>query len=528
MSTAEEDKNSEMPNLTSLATRGGLGDSSDPIRTSATHLAEDDANSNHVLVEDGSGQPNDGNTGDNHESSELVTAIREGVKNIEIRANSNTSLHPRKHRSNSPANVKATEAEPKGSGDVRRHEGNFYAGRGCYGPIGAQRRRTVSFTTKKISLASWTDERQGNSLVSGGGTSAAVESRSDSRSFTSPKNRRNNNGAANKRSVNGTPRRYRRVWRASASARSHSGTIASSELASPAQNSNGSGYEQDTQQSVNYPNWSPNGGDAAVPRRNLITGLDSSNKIPMLYVAPNGTISVIMNMGVVIEIAADRAVRVLCHDKFSSACSGSGMTACILHPKARIYQQGEKVFCNFSTSPYPTYKAAVFGAEGVLFTMSHLADAYLVSSSAIKGTAPVPSVLLQFPNLNYDFTVRLFYVESQTGEEYNSLCNDIVKRARYGTRNDGSLMVTINDIYIKQETNGDVEVNCRPRHISCSPSKGVIRVRTDMVDMAVQEDEKAYVKRGLKRVHVSRSGMVASDGSYVTSMDHLGRIVSST
>ncbi|VDK19573.1 unnamed protein product [Anisakis simplex] len=212
----------------------------------------------------------------------------------------------------------------------------------------------------------------------------------------------------------------------------------------------------------------------------------SSAKAPILYVGGNGTISVIMNMGVIIEIAADRAMRVLCHDKFSSSCNSTGTTACILHPNARIFQQGEKVFCNFATTPYTSNKSAVFGAEGVLFTMSHLGETYFVSSSAVKGTASVPSVLLQFPNLNHDFTLRHFYSECQTGQEFTNLCNDIVKRARYGTRNDDSLMITINDIYIKQEPNGNVEVNCRPRHISCSPTNGTIRVRTDLVDMAVQ------------------------------------------
>lgn len=43
-----------------------------------------------------------------------------------------------------------------------------------------------------------------------------------------------------------------------------------------------------------------------------------------------------------------------------------------------------------------------------------------------------------------------------------------------------------------------------------------------------QGDEKAYVKRGAKRVHVSRSGMVVSDGFCTTSMDHYGRIVSAS
>lgn len=36
--------------------------------------------------------------------------------------------------------------------------------------------------------------------------------------------------------------------------------------------------------------------------------------------------------------------------RFQSVCNGSGTLACILHPKARIYQNGEKIFCNFSAA----------------------------------------------------------------------------------------------------------------------------------------------------------------------------------
>ncbi|VDK19072.1 unnamed protein product [Anisakis simplex] len=179
-------------------------------------------------------------------------------------------------------------------------------------------------------------------------------------------------------------------------------------------------------------------------------------------------------------------------------------------------------------SAYPAYKAAAFGPQGVLFTMSHLAEAYLVSSTAVPGTSSVPLGELQFPSLNYDFTVAVFYGESQNGPEYTERCNEIVRKARHAIRDDGSLTITIDGVFIKQTNNGDVEVNVRPRHICCSPSSSVIRIRTDYVDMAVQEDEKAYVKHGNKHVHVSRSGMVASDGGYITSMDHTGHIVSSS
>lgn len=61
----------------------------------------------------------------------------------------------------------------------------------------------------------------------------------------------------------------------------------------------------------------------------------------------------------------------------------------------------------------------------------------------------------------------------------------------------------------------------------CSCENIFYDIRTIKVRL-LQEDEKAYVKRGVKRVHVSKSGMVVSDGNCITAMDHFGRIVSST
>ncbi|VDM41339.1 unnamed protein product [Toxocara canis] len=77
-----------------------------------------------------------------------------------------------------------------------------------------------------------------------------------------------------------------------------------------------------------------------------------------------------------------------------------------------------------------------------------------------------------------------------------------------------SQLLSPRSIFIKQAVDGDVEVNLRPRYINCSPSKGTIRVHADMVDMAAQEDNKAYAVRGMQRIHVSRSGLLASDGRY--------------
>lgn len=79
-------------------------------------------------------------------------------------------------------------------------------------------------------------------------------------------------------------------------------------------------------------------------------------------------------------------------------------------------------------SAYPTYKAAAFGVQGVLFTMSHLTEVYLVSNSDVLGTSSIPLGQLQFPSLDYDFTIHLFYTESQNGAEVGDHLLNLIER----------------------------------------------------------------------------------------------------
>ncbi|GMR54579.1 hypothetical protein PMAYCL1PPCAC_24773, partial [Pristionchus mayeri] len=243
---------------------------------------------------------------------------------------------------------------------------------------------------------------------------------------------------------------------------------------------------------------------------------------PLVYVSPAGSISCVLNHDVVVEMAVDRSVRVVLHDNFAAFCNARGTSSAILHPTARILHTEEYVYTKFIAN---NEKMAVFGEQGVLFTMSHLSEAYLVNSAAYPGASAVALDQLQFPTMDDDYTIKMFYTEAQTGQQFIALCKDIVSEATYDRRPDGSLYLHINGMLIRQATSGDVIIDARPRQISCSPSKKSVHVRSGCIDMAVEEDERGYVKRAHKRVHVSRSGMVISDGNCITSMDHFGRIV---
>lgn len=57
----------------------------------------------------------------------------------------------------------------------------------------------------------------------------------------------------------------------------------------------------------------------------------------------------------------------------------------------------------------------MIGPQGVLFTMSSIKEAYLVSSSLVKGTSTMPTDNIRFPDLQKDLTLDLFYGHSKNG-----------------------------------------------------------------------------------------------------------------
>ncbi|VDM62027.1 unnamed protein product [Angiostrongylus costaricensis] len=190
---------------------------------------------------------------------------------------------------------------------------------------------------------------------------------------------------------------------------------------------------------------------------------------PLIYVSETGSISVILTHAIIIEMSIDRCVRVVCHGQFAA-------------PSAKYWQVNNATLKCSAAGTYtiPLKRPSAVSLETLDFSSGHLES---------------------------DFSLRLFYHEAQTGTQ---------------------ITVSPVGMAVRQTRNGDISVDARPRVIQCSPSVGSMHVRSSHIDMGVQENEKAYVKRGVKRVHVSRSGMVVSDGNCITSMDHFGRIVSTT
>ncbi|CAI4224268.1 unnamed protein product [Auanema sp. JU1783] len=243
---------------------------------------------------------------------------------------------------------------------------------------------------------------------------------------------------------------------------------------------------------------------------------------PLVYVSPAGTISTILSADLVIEMSVDRSIRIVHHKHFVVTISNfSGSTSAILHGKSKIIHTKDSIFSKFTSS---INKIAVLGREGVLFTMSHLFEAYLMN---IKGVSSIPISQLSFPSSHKnDYTLKMFYSEAQTGNQFMMLCNEIVDQAMYDRKPDGSVIMHLNGFHLKYQPSGCLTIESRPRFFSFDPTNESIHLRTSHIDVAIQSEDKASVKSGVKRVHVSRSGMVVSDGNSVTSMNHYGQILS--
>ncbi|KAK6040306.1 hypothetical protein COOONC_22189 [Cooperia oncophora] len=251
---------------------------------------------------------------------------------------------------------------------------------------------------------------------------------------------------------------------------------------------------------------------------------------PLIYVSPAGSISVILAHAIIIT---NDSYRSLCSCSVSRQAfiNGRGTASCILHKKARMLHTRDMVYTKFSAS---NDRLAVIGNEGILFSMSHLNEAFLVSSH-IKGPSAVSLETLDFSSghLENDFSIRLFYHEAQTGTQVRSASSDLFPALEYKRmalfhrlRSFACLSVckSVSALYtimskeivhesfiiasLKQDgtlyshvRDNNRRVDARPRVIQCSPSTASVHVRSSYIDMGVQ---------------VGQSGPLHRDASYQT------------
>ncbi|ULU00044.1 hypothetical protein L3Y34_000943 [Caenorhabditis briggsae] len=246
-------------------------------------------------------------------------------------------------------------------------------------------------------------------------------------------------------------------------------------------------------------------------------------KYPLLLCSQEGTLMISMAAGVIVELCLDRSFRVVCNTDFMAYVNSNGSVSSILHKYAKIVHGKEHVHCKFLNS---NDRMAVLGPEGILFSMDSLTEAYLLSSAHESGPSASALEKPEFPIQNMDYTIQQMYLESNIGAANNEKCDAIMQKAKYEKYPDGTLIVHINGMLLKSNSQtGEVTIEAKPIKLSVNPTTLTAQLRSAHIDMAIQDKDKCYVKRGDKRIHTSRSGMVVSDGTCTISMDQFGRIL---
>ncbi|EFO86718.1 hypothetical protein CRE_04632 [Caenorhabditis remanei] len=260
-------------------------------------------------------------------------------------------------------------------------------------------------------------------------------------------------------------------------------------------------------------------------------------KYPLLLCSQEGTLMISMAAGVIVELCLDRSFRVVCNTDFMAYVNSNGSVSSILHKYAKIVHGKEHVHCKFVNS---NDRVAVLGPEGILFSMDSLSEAYLLSGANESGPSAIALEKPEFPIQNMDYTIQQMYGESDIGVDVRDAdkkkmvmvfqnmekCKTVMQKAQYEKYADGTLVVHINGMLLKSNSQtGDVTIEAKPIKLSVNPINLTAQLRSTHIDMAIQDKDKCYVKRGDKRIHTSRSGMVVSDGTCTISMDQLGRIL---
>ncbi|XP_023211905.1 uncharacterized protein LOC111614768 [Centruroides sculpturatus] len=249
------------------------------------------------------------------------------------------------------------------------------------------------------------------------------------------------------------------------------------------------------------------------------------NQYPCIYprypycgyvVTVNGTISVQLQHYIRVDITVDKAIRLV---NFPGKCVAAMnyFDSCIIHPISKILQEQTTVNMEIGN------RLAKFSNRGITFTSLGHSLVYLVDTSGTKSTFEY------FRNLNYDFSLDVFYTKSIHGEAVMNDCFLKIANSVHRCNRNGDQMWIIAGICIQQNLLGDVCIthDFGRRIMRTSPTFGTISVSTPYIYMAAGCDPEKYVfvQRGQQRLSSNLRSFTVRNGTQKAGFDSRGRLV---
>lgn len=232
---------------------------------------------------------------------------------------------------------------------------------------------------------------------------------------------------------------------------------------------------------------------------------ESGLSYPAVHLSDDYIITLILREGIFLEIAVDKSLRLVSHDKkLVVAINGSGDKACIIHPAVRIYQSGTSVHAELylRRRAKMTNELIMFGNQWSTYRMEH---------SVVAEIKEEPT----FRDLSHDDSVT--FLTDKHGVKMNKLkqrMEGFMSHANFRKHGTRGCTVIIHGTKVVQNEEGVVSVYSGPiNFFRMDPDKLVLRAKTKNVEIDIETNWNVKITRGSHALNASNLGLIVSNGT---------------
>lgn len=240
--------------------------------------------------------------------------------------------------------------------------------------------------------------------------------------------------------------------------------------------------------------------------------LNTNFQYPAVYVSQYGLITVLLKHDVSVEMTADRAIRLVSHQKnLVVASSATGDSNFIVHPAGKISHTASTVEADIylNRRVKMTDEQIVFGNANQTFKFN--------TEKVEVEEKP------DFTRLSKNSSVSILFSSNNVPDQNLVMnCLDLIASAHYEPLHQiaGGYMVKINNIKVIQTNKGDVKVICADKYMRLSPREEDLHIRSKyFIEMGIESDWSVWINHGKNFLRANRLGFILCNSSIEAGFD---------
>lgn len=240
--------------------------------------------------------------------------------------------------------------------------------------------------------------------------------------------------------------------------------------------------------------------------------LNTNFQYPAVYVSQYGLITVLLKHDVSVEMTADRAIRLVSHQKnLVVASSATGDSNFIVHPAGKISHTASTVEADIylNRRVKMTDEQIVFGNANQTFKFN--------TEKVEVEEKP------DFTRLSKNSSVSILFSSNNVPDQNLVMnCLDLIANAHYEPLHQISsgYMVKINNIKVIQTNKGDVKVICADKYMRLSPRGEDLHIRSKyFIEMGIESDWSVWINHGKNFLRANRLGFILCNSSIEAGFD---------